>query len=252
MGSEINRVRGDVAARYAQCIWHIEIELAAKDQFLNRFLLTGGEYRHLVASILPALGQFRRFGNVAINQGSAIFLCMRQRGKRGNRPMAKERGGLPARMEVAQDFAKIGVLHEIDDWRLTAGHEDARIAGKPAVDHRSQRPNVIHCGVVVEKGASALMSGFITVEMLCGVRHGIDMWLGPVWCRQHNFVARLNKSHDGHNGLVEILTGWAGPAALNFDAGGVRPDDKHFTLAHDILLNRSGKSLRSNFTKVVS
>jgi hypothetical protein len=44
MGGEVDRIRGDVAARHAQCIGHVEIELAVKDLFFDRFLLTGREH----------------------------------------------------------------------------------------------------------------------------------------------------------------------------------------------------------------
>src|SRR5262249_33563655 len=55
MGREVDRIRGDVTAGGAQRIGHAEIKLAVEDLLFNRLLLAGGEHRHLIAGILPAL-----------------------------------------------------------------------------------------------------------------------------------------------------------------------------------------------------
>src|SRR5262252_389967 len=54
MGREVDRIRGDIAARRAQCIGHVEIKLAVEDLLFNGLFLAGGVYRQLITGILPA------------------------------------------------------------------------------------------------------------------------------------------------------------------------------------------------------
>jgi hypothetical protein len=56
----------------------------------------------------------------------------------------------------------------------------SRLTVETVVDHRSQRPNFLHSRIVIEKGAPAPQSGFLTIKMLRDVRYWVDMRRGAV------------------------------------------------------------------------
>tara|TARA_R110001599_G_scaffold141828_1_gene322344 strand:- start:3642 stop:3941 length:300 start_codon:yes stop_codon:yes gene_type:complete len=60
-------------------------------------------------------------------------------------------------VEVTEDRARIAVLHQIDDGRVTSRHEHANEAVQTLVDDRFQRADVVHGRVAGEEVLGALL-----------------------------------------------------------------------------------------------
>src|SRR5215468_874934 len=110
-----------LATRSIERIRHVEIHLRVKDVVFDPLLFRGREDGHVVAGILPALGPFFGFLLIARDERRAKLPRARQRRDERDGAMAEECRGFRTLMETAKDLARIRVLHQIDNWCLTAG-----------------------------------------------------------------------------------------------------------------------------------
>ena len=65
-----------------------------------------------------------------------------------HRAMAEQRRGFCPFVEVPQDFAHVGVLHQVHDRCLPAGHENTGILVQSLLDHRAQCADLVHRGIM--------------------------------------------------------------------------------------------------------
>src|SRR6516164_10001960 len=113
-----------LAASRRERIWHIEVHLPVKDVVLDPLFLGRRENGHFVAGVLPALGPLFCFLLVACDERRTKFSRVRQCRDERDRSVTKQRRRLCVFMEMTKDLARVGILHQIDDRRLTSGHED--------------------------------------------------------------------------------------------------------------------------------
>src|SRR5215470_387684 len=133
-------------------------------------------------------------------------------------------------MEVTQDLARVRVLHQVDDGRLAARNEHGGVAVQPFIDHRTQRTDLIHCGIICPEGLGARISCLVATKMHDRIRSFIDMRLGSVRGYKHEVITSLDQGHRRNNGLVEIISSRTGTAALHLNASGIGTEHKDFAL----------------------
>src|SRR5215471_17572075 len=230
---EVDRGRAHLATGDPKRVNHVEVQLGMEDALLNDLLLGNREDRHLIPGILPPPGQFGGPGRVAGDQGRPKLSRLGHGRDRGNRAVAQERRRLLVGVEVPQDLADLGILHEINRGRLAAGNEHPRVLFQPLVDHRPQRSPVVHRGIGGEEVPRSLVGRLVASEVLSRIRGLVDVWLRTVRRGEYDIVTRFDQCHGRHDGLVKVLAGRPRAATSDLDPGGIGTDHKHLSLAHN-------------------
>src|SRR5262245_36696978 len=91
VGLEIDLACDHVAARCAKSLRHVEVHLSVQDFFFDPLLFGSGKNRHLIAGILPTLGQLLRIRVVTGHQSRAKFGRTWHRGDERYRTMTEQR-----------------------------------------------------------------------------------------------------------------------------------------------------------------
>src|SRR5262249_41213168 len=94
-------------------------------------------------------------------------------------------------LEAMKDLPRLGVLHEVHNWRLAPGHEHARVLVQPFLDHCVQRTDLVHRGIIGPKVLGTAVGCFVTTKMYSRVRGFIDVRLGPVQSCKHDIVTSV-------------------------------------------------------------
>src|SRR5262245_15272859 len=111
------------------------------------------------------------------------------------------------KVKVPQDFADLGILHEINHWRLAARNAPPRAIFQPFVYHRPQRAPLVHRGIFGEEGPHSLVGRLVTSEILSRIRGLVNVWLRAVRRCEYDIVTCFDQCHCGHDGLIKILAG---------------------------------------------
>ncbi|KAG1170563.1 hypothetical protein G6F35_017195 [Rhizopus arrhizus] len=122
----------------------IELHLAAAQQRLGLLFFLIADHRHLVAAVDPLRRSRHRTRFQLCHETRRI----RQRGQQRDRPVADQRGGLVALVEVGQQPAQRRALQQVLHRRVATGNVD-RIETRVALlldarqaDHRRGRRQI--------------------------------------------------------------------------------------------------------------
>ena len=119
--------------------------------------------------------------------------------------MAKKRGRLGMDVEMAEDLAQVGILHEIDHGRVTAGHEYADVV-RPILPRSPNGSSGGSGGPGLEAAKSMASRSFASLlpngwqRATAGRPRAVALR-----CRQDDLVAGIDGLPGGNGKLVEIV-----------------------------------------------
>lgn len=207
-------VAAELRTRPLQRSLRVEPHLTAAQQRLGLLLFLVADHRHLVAVVDPLRHSRRRPRFQLCHETRGI----RQRGQQRDRPMADQRGGRVALVEVGQQPAQRRALQQVLHRCVATGNVD-RIEARVALLLDARQADHRRGG---RRGQRQLLQQLLVQRQLRGIvaevrrrhRGRIHRRRPPLRRGEGHLVARVQQQLDRLHQLVEIEAGGQHPAVL--------------------------------------